>query len=59
MSVPGERASYECIPGELREAPRWVVWRWGAVDAKTGKRKKPPFPVHAPSGQRHASNKKA
>lgn len=35
--------SFERIPSELREQPRWVVWRWGDVDAKTGKRRKPPY----------------
>jgi len=34
---------YSGIPAELRNLPRWVVWRWGDVDPKTGKRKKPPF----------------
>ena len=31
------------IPLELRELRRWVVWRWGDVDPKTGKREKPPY----------------
>lgn len=36
--------SFEAVPHELRELPRWVVWRWGGeVDPKTGKRKKPPY----------------
>jgi AAA domain len=48
------------IPVELRELPRWVVWRWGQIDPKTGKRKKPPYPAAAAADNdfsRHASNK--
>ena len=45
------------IPAELRELRRWVVWRWGAVDPKTGKRKKPPY---CPTDlRRHGSSKRA
>ena len=44
------------IPLELREQPRWVVWCWGDVDPKTGKRKKPPYCPH--NLRRHASSTK-
>jgi hypothetical protein len=44
----------DAIPAELRELPRWVVWRWGDVDPKTGKRKKPPYQPTKPS--EHASS---
>jgi hypothetical protein len=47
----------DAIPGELRDLPRWIVWRWGEVDPKTGRRKKPPYPADRPDGPRHASNK--
>ena len=40
------------IPAELRQLRRWVVWRWGEVDPKTGKRKKPPYCPHDPAGTR-------
>jgi hypothetical protein len=35
--------SFARIPAELRENLGWVVWRWGEVDPKTGRRKKPPY----------------
>ena len=35
--APGGGMNVTAIPLELRELPRWVVWRWG-VDPKTGKR---------------------
>jgi putative DNA primase/helicase len=35
--------TFERIPAELRDNLGWVVWRWGDVDPKTGKRKKPPY----------------
>jgi hypothetical protein len=42
------------VPAELRELPRWIVWRWGKLDPKTGKRKKPPY---CPGDlRRHASS---
>jgi len=44
------------IPAELRELPRWVVWRWGEIDARTGKRKKPPYCPGRPD--QHASSTK-
>lgn len=44
----------ENVPAELQELPRWVVWRWGDVDPKTGKRKKPPYLAARP--QQHASS---
>ena len=34
---------FAAIPAELRDLPRWVVWRWGDIDPKTGEPKKPPF----------------
>jgi putative DNA primase/helicase len=47
----------DAIPAELRDLPRWVVWRWGELDPKTGKRKKPPF---CPADlRRHASSTKS
>jgi putative DNA primase/helicase len=46
--------NFTAIPEELRELPRWVVWRWGEIDQKTGKRKKPPFRAEAPA--LHASS---
>lgn len=36
-------SAFDAIPSELRALDRWVVWRWGDVDPKTGKRKKPPY----------------
>jgi putative DNA primase/helicase len=48
----------DAIPLELRTLPRWIVWRWGDLDPRTGKRKKPPYRADAPDGPRHASNKK-
>jgi hypothetical protein len=50
--------SFARIPAELRELPRWVVWRWRDVDPKTGKQKKEPYRADAPNGPKHASNKK-
>jgi hypothetical protein len=49
-------SAFDRIPRELRAqpGPGWVVWRWGEVDPKTGKRKKPPFCPNDPS--RHASS---
>jgi putative DNA primase/helicase len=47
-------SNFDAIPAELRELPRWVVWRWGEIDPKTGKRKKPPFRADAPG--LHASS---
>jgi putative DNA primase/helicase len=44
----------DLIPAELREQPIWVVWRWGDVDPKTGKRKKPPYRSSMP--EKHASS---
>jgi putative DNA primase/helicase len=46
----------DAIPAELREQDRWVIWRWGETDPKTGKRKKPPYRAAAPN--RHASSTK-
>jgi putative DNA primase/helicase len=45
--------TFEHIPGELRELPRWVVFRWGEVDPKTRKRRKPPLRI---DGAGHASS---
>jgi hypothetical protein len=47
-------SAFERIPAELRELPRWVVWRWGETDPTTGKRKKPPYCPNDLS--RHASS---
>jgi primase-polymerase (primpol)-like protein len=49
--------SFDAIPVELRDLERWVVWRWGEVDPKTGKRKKPPYIAANPT--RNASSTKA
>jgi len=45
---------FERIPAELRELETWVVWRWGEVDPKTGKPKKPPY--CATNLRRHGSS---
>lgn len=50
------RVNADAIPAELRDLPRWVVWRWGEVDPNTGKRKKPPYCAFAPN--RYASSTK-
>ncbi len=49
--------NFDAIPAELRERPRWIVWRWGDTDPKNGKRKKPPYQPANPS--RHASSTKS
>ena len=51
--APGCGMNVTAIPLELRELPRWVVWRW-SVNPKTGKPKKPPYCPTDPG--RNASN---
>lgn len=51
---PDRHSALTTIPAELRDLPRWVVWRWGDIDPKTGKQKKPPY--MAVDLRRHASS---
>jgi putative DNA primase/helicase len=44
------------IPAELRDLPRWVVWRWEPDPAKPDKPRKPPYRVD--DHDRHASSTK-
>ena len=44
------------IPAELRELDRWVIWRWGDADPKSGKRKKPPYCPSRPSAHASSTN---
>ena len=53
--APGCGMNVAAIPLELRELPRWVVWRWGA-DPKTGKPQKPPYCPGDPRQQRQQPN---